>query len=49
MYEVPDNLQAKLLTGHAKTVIGRMPAADMEQYVEFKKLLLAKFKLTSKE
>ena len=53
MYQVPADLQAKLLipllTGHAKSVIGRMPSHNMEQYDELKRFLLAEFKLTPKE
>jgi len=53
MYQVPADLQAKLLipllTSRAKSVIGRMPAGDMEQYDELKKFLLADFKLTPRE
>jgi len=53
MYEVPADLQAKLLipllTSHAKSVIGRMSIADMEQYDSVKEFLLAEFKLTPRE
>jgi len=53
LYQVPADLQEKLLipllTSRAKSVIGRMPAGDMEQYDELKKFLLAEFKLTPRE
>ena len=53
IYEVPVDLQAKLLipllTPRAKTVIGRMPATEMEQYEALKGFLLAEFKLTPRE
>ena len=34
------------MTSHAKSVIGRMSIADMEQYDSVKQFLLAEFKLT---
>ena len=53
IYEVPVDLQAKLLipllTARAKTVIGRMPATEVEQYEALKRFLLAEFKLTPRE
>ena len=49
MYEVPVDLQAKLLNDRAKSVISGMPVDDMEKYDELKRFLLAKFKLTLKK
>jgi len=53
LYQVPADLQEKLLipllASRAKSVIGRMPAGDMEQYDELKNFLLAEFKLTPRE
>ena len=53
IYQVPGDLQAKLLipllTSRVKSVIGRMPTVDMENYDMLNKFLLSEFKLTPRE
>ena len=53
IYQVPEDLQAKLLipllTDRAKSVIGRMSAAAVENYNELNHFLLTEFKLTPRE
>ena len=53
MYQVPDDLQSQLLipmlNRRAKSLIVRMPAADMGKYSKIKSFLLSEFKLTPQE
>ena len=53
VYKVPNNLKAKLilplLSFRAKYVICRLTAAQMDDYDELKRFLLAQFKVTLRE
>ena len=53
IYEVPEDVRAKLLlpllTKQAKSIVGRLPLANLGRYAELKKFLLFEFKLTPKE
>ena len=53
MYEVPDELRAKLIIPHlsdrAKSLISRLSLAELEDYDKLKKFLLGEFKLSATE
>ena len=53
IFEIDNDLRSKLLmpllTVKARSIVGRLPAAVLDDYVEVKRFLLAEFKLTAKE
>ena len=52
-FEIDQDLRSKLLmpllTVKARSIVGRMSVAELDDYVEVKRFLLAEFKLTAKE